>query len=345
MIFVWYLMAAAVLVLFSVKCADYVDMIDKKTELSGAFIGGVILAAVTSLPEVITSISAVAIGNDDLIIGNVLGSDVFNLCIFAGLTLVSTKAFRKSVVGTSHLKTIVCTVLAYLVTGFVLFTDVDTTIPGVSINMVSIIIVILYAIACKFMTSDDSESDNEDDISLTLKQIVTRFVLCALGLVVSSVIITQITDTITVQYPIFGSSLAGAVFLGVATSIPELTSSIALVGKGNYNAMVGNVVGSNMFNYIIFSISDILAFRSDVYHSEVPEAITATGLTGSQLLVVFGLLSAFLTAASLIVKYKTSSEKSLEKNSVAVNLTIKVLGVLIISSYISYLVCSMMVAA
>ena len=186
MIFVWYLMAAAVLVLFSVKCADYVDMIDKKTELSGAFVGGVILAAVTSLPEVITSISAVAIGNDDLIIGNVLGSDVFNLCIFAGLTLVSTKAFRKSTVGTSHLKTIVCTVLAYLVTGFVLFTDVDTTIPGVNINMVSVIIVILYAIACKFMTSDDSETENEDDISLTLKQIITRFVLCALGLGFSS---------------------------------------------------------------------------------------------------------------------------------------------------------------
>ncbi len=344
MIFVAYLLAAAVLVLFSIKCADYVDMIDKKTDLSGAFIGGVILAAVTSLPEVITSISAVAIGNDDLIIGNVLGSDIFNLCIFGGLTLVSTKVFRKATVGTSHLKTIACTVLAYLVTGFVLFTDFDTTIPGVSINFVSIIIVILYAVACKFMTGDESESDSEDDVDLTLKQIITRFVICALGLVVFSVIITQITDKITETYPIFGSSLAGAIFLGVATSIPELTSSIALVGKGNFNAMVGNVVGSNMFNYIIFSLSDILAFRSDVYHSEVPEAVTASGLTGAQLLIVFGLLSAFLTAASLIIKYKTSSSASLQKNSVAVNVAIKLLGILIIASYISYLACSMMVA-
>lgn len=341
MIFAAYFLTAAVLVLFSIKCADYVDMIDKKTDMSGAFIGGVILAAVTSLPEVITSISAVAIGNDDLIIGNVLGSDIFNLCIFGGLTLVSTKAFRRAKVGASHLKTIVCTVLAYLVTGFVLFTDFNTTIPGVSINFVSIIIVILYAIACKFMTSDDSESDSEDDVSLTLKQIITRFVLCALGLVVSSVIITQITDKITAAYPIFGSSLAGAIFLGVATSIPELTSSIALVGKGNFNAMVGNVVGSNMFNYIIFSISDILAFRSDVYHAEVPEAITTTGLTGSQLLIVFGLISAFLTAASLIVKYNTSSDASLKKDSVVVNVTLKVLAVLILVSYVSYLVCSM----
>ena len=345
MIFVAYFFVAAILVLFSIKCADYVDMIDKKTDMSGAFIGGVILAAVTSLPEVITSISAVAIGNDDLILGNVLGSDLFNLCIFGGLTLVSTRAFRKATVGTSHLKTIICTVLAYLVTGFVLFTDVDATIPGVSINFVSIIIVILYAVACKFMTSDDSESDNEDDVSLTLKQIIVRFVLCALGLVVSSVIITQITDAITTQYPIFGSSLAGAIFLGVATSIPELTSSIALVSKGNFNAMVGNVVGSNMFNYIIFSVSDILAFRSDVYHSEVPEAITTTGLTGSQLLIVFGLISAFLTGFSLIIKSKTNHIEADSNGSKVVTVVFKALGALILVSYISYLVCSMSIPA
>ncbi|MGM9551289.1 MAG: sodium:calcium antiporter [Clostridia bacterium] len=343
MIFLAYLFVAAVLVLFSVKCADYVDMIDKKTDLSGAFIGGVILAAVTSLPELITSISAVALGNDDLIIGNVLGSDLFNLCIFGGLTLISTKAFAKSSVGISNLKTIICTILAYVVTGFVLFSDFNTTIPGVSINFVSIIIVILYAIACKFMTGDESESDSEDDELLTLKQVVVRFVLCASGLVASSVIITQITDTITKVYPIFGSSLAGAIFLGVATSIPELTSSITLVRKGNFNAMVGNVVGSNMFNFIIFSLADILAFRTDVYHSLVPETVTMVGFTSSQLLIVFGLFSAFVTGASLIVKYKTSKNSEASKGSVA-NVMIKIFGALILLSYISYLVCSMTVA-
>lgn len=330
MIFVWYLLAALVLVMFSIKCADYVDMLDKKTNLSGAFIGGVILAAVTSLPEVITSISAVALGRPGLIIGNVLGSDVFNLCIFGGLTLVSVKAFRRAKVGASHLKTLVCTVLAYATTGFVLFSGMDTTFPGVSINIASVIIVILYAVACKFMASDDGESDGEDDVSLTLKQIVTRFILCALGLVISSVVITYITDLIDQQYHL-GSSLAGALFLGVATSIPELTSSIALVRKGNFNAMVGNVVGSNMFNYIIFSIADILAFRSNVYEVS-PD---------SQLLIIFGLISTFLTMASLTIKSKTSREECLKKNSLAVNGVLMLLGALIIASYVTFIVCSM----
>ncbi len=330
LVLLWYAIAALVLVLFSIKCADYVDMLDKKTNMSGAFIGGVILAAVTSLPEMITSISAVALGKPGLIIGNVLGSDVFNLCIFGGLTLVSVKAFRRATVGASHIKTLICTVLAYLTTGFVLFSGIDTSIPGVSINALSIVIVILYAIACKFMASDDSESDNEDDNDLTIKQVVTRFVLCALGLVVASVVITYITDLIEQQYNL-GASLAGALFLGVATSIPELTSSIALVRKGNFNAMVGNVVGSNMFNYIIFSVSDILAFRSNVYE------ISAD----SQLLIVFGLISTILAMASIVIKSKTSSRAALKKNSKAVNGVLMLLGLLVCVSYVTFIACSM----
>ena len=330
MIFVWYLMVAAVLVLFSIKCAYYVDMLDKKTDMSGAFIGGVILAAVTSLPEMITSISAVALGNPGLIIGNVLGSDVFNLCIFGSLTLISVKAFRRATVGTSHLKTLVCTALAYATTGFVLFSGVNTSFPGVSINAASVIIVILYAISCKFMASDDSESENEDDNDLTVKQVVTRFILCAFGLVVASIIITKITDLIDQQYNL-GASLAGALFLGVATSIPELTSSIALVKKGNFNAMVGNVLSSNMFNYIIFSVADILAFKSDVYEVS----------SDSKLLIIFGLLSTFLTMASLIIKNKNNSEEAVNKNSVVVNGAIMLLGLLICTSYVAFIVCSM----
>lgn len=338
MIFVAYFVAALVLVAFSIKCADYVDMLDKKTNMSGAFIGGVILAAVTSLPEMITSISAVALGKPGLIMGNVLGSDLFNVCIFGGLTLISVKAFRRAKVGTSHVKTLVCTLLAYLVTGFVLFSGIDTTFPGVSINIVSVIIVILYAIACKFMASDDSDNDNEDDNDLTIKQVVIRFVLCAIGLVVASIVITKITDLIDQQYQL-GASLAGALFLGVATSIPELTSSIALVRKGNFNAMVGNVVGSNMFNYIIFSVADILAFNANVYEDN---AVVKSGwFNDSQLLIVFGIASVIFAMASLLIKRKTEDRADAKENSIVINGTLMLLGVLILVSYITFLVMSM----
>lgn len=323
LILLWYLLAAAVLVVFSMKCADYVDMLDKKTNMSGAFIGGVILAAVTSLPELITSISSIAIGKEGLIIGNVLGSDVFNLCIFGALTVISVNEYSKAKIGSSHIKTIICTILAYLTTGAVLFFNIGA-IPGVSINFASVIIVILYAISCKFLADDDSESEGEDDNDLTIKQVVVRFIICALGLVIFSVIITKITSVIEEQYAL-GASLAGALFLGVATSIPELASSVSLVRKGNFNAMAGNVLGSNMFNYIIFSLADIIAFRKNVYEVS-PD---------SKFLIIFGLISTVLAAISIVVR-GNSKKASWRAKTVYV-----VTGVLILVSYVSFIACSM----
>lgn len=323
MIFLCYVAVAAVLVLFSMKCADYVDMIDKKTNISGAFIGGVILAAVTSLPELVTSISSVAIGSEGLIIGNVLGSDLFNLCIFGGLILITPKGFRNSKIDSSHVATIICTILAYITTGIVLFTGFGS-IPGVSINAASIVIVILYAISCKFLASDDGENDEEDDNDLTLKQVVTRFVICAVGLVVSSILITIITDKIDARYNL-GSSFAGAIFLGVATSIPELTSSITLVGKRNYNAMIGNVLGSNMFNYIIFSLADIIAFKANIFQSTAD----------SRLLIVFGFASTIVTLGALLIKRR--GEKTNKKAPAALFV---LLGALILASYVGFILTS-----
>ena len=330
MIFAIYLMIAAIVVLFSIKCADYVDMLDKKTNISGAFIGGVILAAVTSLPELVTSISAIAIKNHGLIIGNVLGSDIFNLCIFGGLVLLTPVGFAKAKVGSSHKMTLLCTIAAYVVTGFVLFNNGAGSIPGVSINIASVVIVILYALSCKFMASDSEQNDNEDDNDLTIKQVVTRFVICAAGLVISSVAITYVTNIIDARYNL-GASLAGALFLGVATSIPELTSSISLVRKRNYNAMVGNVLGSNMFNYIIFSLADIVAFSTDIYEQQ-PQA-----LSDSKLLIVLGLVSTIAALTTLLVKKRSGAKSSKNYHY----LIFALFGAVIIASYIAFLILSM----
>ena len=78
MIIIGYLILAVIVMGFSIQLSNYVDIIDKRTSISGAFIGGVILAAITSLPELFTSISATALlGQPELVIGNILGSDIF----------------------------------------------------------------------------------------------------------------------------------------------------------------------------------------------------------------------------------------------------------------------------
>lgn len=90
MIFLYYVITATAVVWFSILASRYIDMIDRSTRLSGAFLGGVLLSAVTSLPELFTSISATTlIGNPSLCIGNILGSNLFNSAMLAVVILFS----------------------------------------------------------------------------------------------------------------------------------------------------------------------------------------------------------------------------------------------------------------
>ena len=92
-----YVVLLCFVVFFSGKLADLVDLLDKKNKISGAFLGGVLLAAVTSLPEFFTAISAVTIVNSpELVIGDILGSDIFNLTVLALLTISFYRHFKTS---------------------------------------------------------------------------------------------------------------------------------------------------------------------------------------------------------------------------------------------------------
>ena len=323
-----YVLAGAALVFFSIKCANYVDLLDKKTNLSGAFIGGVILAAVTSLPELVTSISSIyVVNNPELIMGNVLGSNVFNLCIFGGTTALSVKAFANAKIGKAHLATIVCTIVAdLLMLATLLIGYSNTRIPLIEINAASLLILIIYFISLRFLSNDDCENDEEDNCTLTVKQIVVRFVLMSLGLVGMSIIVTYFTDIIAEELNL-GASLAGAIFLGVVTSLPELTSSIALVRKRNFNAMVGNVVGSNMFNFTIFSIADFIAGTTPVY--KVAE------LSSPLNMIYFGILSSVFVAVSILLQSKLKNKNPLHPGKVIIYV---LLGVGVCASYLTAMV-------
>lgn len=292
MIYLIYLILAAIVVFVSIKCADYVDLIDKKTNLSGAFIGGVILAAVTSMPELITSITAIAVvDNPHLVMGNVLGSNLFNLSILAVLTICSIRNFVRARVSSSHLITLLCTLAAYVILTVVVILKLDYSVFGISFASLGLLVV--YLISLKFLASDESQNEEEDTSSLTIKQIILRFVVMGIILIAASVAITYVTDIIAERLNLNGS-VAGALFLGVATSLPELSSSVALVRKKNFNAMIGNIVGSNMFNYLILLISDVMYIKASIY--------TTTSGAETNALIFFGFLASLFTGALMTIR-------------------------------------------
>lgn len=323
MIFLAYAVVAALVVLFSIKCATYVDLMDKKTNLSGAFIGGVILAAVTSLPELFTSITAVVVvNNPELIIGNVLGSNLFNLAALCTLILFTTRYFSKASIAKSHTTTLTSTLILYVV--LVVAVIFGKSFSIFTVDITSVIILVVYVISLRLMAGDDSagSDDDTDNSDLTAKQVVIRFILMALGLVGSSILITYVTDIIADTYQL-NASLAGALFLGVATSLPELTSSITLIKKRNYNATMGNIVGSNLFNLTIMVVGDILVLNGTVY---IPSRQTNA-------MIVFGIIASVLMGIVLLLKRKPNQPAKAP-------VLYGVLAFLVVACYLGFLVYS-----
>ena len=177
MIYLIYLALAIAVVLLSIKASVYVDLLDKNTKLSGAFIGGVLLSAVTSLPELLTSLSStVWLKNPGLSLGNILGSNLFNMTIIAMLIILWTSNFKKSNISKSHSYTAWVTLAIYVAVALNMLNIVNFEV--VTISITSIIILVLYTLGVKTMSNDDSGTADEfkDETavttSLSLKQII-----------------------------------------------------------------------------------------------------------------------------------------------------------------------------
>lgn len=271
MIYLEYLVVAAIVVILSIKASNYIDLLDKNTKLSGAFLGGIMLSAVTSLPELFTSISAtVLLNRPGLCMGNILGSDLFNLVAISVIILFYFKGFSKGRVSKSYRHVAFLVFLIYIFIGFNFMDILNLRILNLSIT--SVLILLVYILGAKYLAVANDVDTDEDALDyhasmstkLSIKQIGFRFFLASVGIIAFSIMLTYLTDQISVKLSL-GQGLAGALFLGIATSLPELASTITLFKMRNYNIAVGNIVGSNLFNFIILAVADVLSLGSGVY--------------------------------------------------------------------------------
>lgn len=281
MIYAAYIVVASLVVWFSILASRYIEMIDRSTRLSGAFLGGVLLSAVTSLPELFTSISAtVFIDQPDLCIGNILGSDLFNMAMLGVVILFSIRLFGRAACSRSHLIVTGYLTLMYAALGLRWAGVISLRIGW--FDSTTLVIFALYALSVRHLAAengDDAPDDQDSKCSLTVGQIAARFTLASICIIVLSIALTYITDDISERLNL-GAGLAGALFLGVATSLPEVTSTIALFRMRNYNIAVGNIIGSNVFNFFILGIADFVSRGQGVY-SFADEKVQALLLFGS----------------------------------------------------------------
>ena len=321
-----YLVLASLVIFLSIKLSKYVDLLDKKTKIAGALLGGILLAGVTSLPELFTSLTGIlVVGDNKLVLGNIMGSDFFDIIIFGVIYFLFFKKFTEGKVGKEHYFTCLFTALMIIAVTIAAFVfDAKGWLIGGFFNPMSLVIIAIYVVSV-IVTPKTEEKDDDEEIDnmLTVKQIWIRFTIASLVLIAASISVTLVTEQVVNGFNI-GHTFGGSLFLGVATSLPEVTATVALCKKKNFDAAYGDIIGSCTFNIIILAIADVFSFRAPrgIFYI-TPEAIMLIVGTTFALIVLF--------LSILFIKSKFF------KNDIKSRVILYTLGVLMVSSYIVYL--------
>ena len=323
-----YAVLATLVVFLSIKLSNYVDLLDKKTKVSGALLGGILLAGVTSLPELFTSLTGTLIvGDNHLVLGNIMGSDFFDIMIFGVVYFLFFKKFTQGKVGKQHYLTCLFTALMLIAVTIAAFVfNKNGWLLG-WFNPMSIVVIAIYVVSVILTPKTEEKEEQEEEVKskLTVKQIWILLAVFSVILIGASISVTLVTDQIVENYHIDGT-FGGSLFLGVATSLPEVTATISLCRKKNFDAAYGDILGSCVFNIIILGIADALSFKAGPLYTVTSESLMLMIGTAFTLLVVF---LSILFIKSKFFKYDIKSR-----------IFLYIFGTLLISSYIAYLAIS-----
>ena len=258
-----FLACAVVIFLAGKRLSYYGDLLADLTGMGKAWIGLILMAAVTSLPELMVGVSSVAIvGSADLAVGDILGSCAFNLGILSMMDVFTPKThplFANT--SKSHVLTAGFGIILISLVGLGLFLNEDITfLPFLGLTSISFLLVYLIAVRVLFnfqhSTPQAIESIDSHQIPFTLKQVLLRYALFASVIILAALALPYFVEHLA-DATGMGKTFAGTLFLAASTSLPEIAVSLAAIRMGSSDMAIGNLLGSNLFNVLILFLDDI----------------------------------------------------------------------------------------
>ena len=264
MIWVVFLLTIGAILYAGVHLTRYGDMVAEKLGISSSLVGFILLAIITSLPELVTSLAATIFqGAPNLAIGNVAGSNLFNLTIIAVMDLFLKTGVVFTEADRGHIRVgwwgmvLMAIALVEVVGGF--------NLPIWHVGVPSILIFLIYLIGIRAVFRVERhlhrEQSDEEKRSLSYEHISPGkvyggFLLFAAIIVVGGTLLSWTGDQIA-QITGWGRTFVGSLFLAAATSLPELVVSLSALRLGLAGMAFGNVLGSNMANMLIIFFADL----------------------------------------------------------------------------------------
>lgn len=257
--------------IFLIKGADlFVDgasSIAKSLKIPSLIIGLTIVAFGTSAPEAAVSITGAFAGANDITVGNVVGSNMFNLLVVVGVAaFISPLKVKKSIITKEFpfalLGAFVLIVLG-LDTKYHNYTEnVLTRADG--IMLLVLLGIFMYYLIELALTARKEGTDQEDDEEIKcypLPKSILLSVIGIIGIVIGGDWVVDSATNIALDWGM-SQSLVGLTIVAVGTSLPELVTSIVAARKGESDIALGNVIGSNIFN--IFFVLGISSFIHEI---------------------------------------------------------------------------------
>lgn len=264
-----FFLCAAVIFYCGTKLAHYGDQIAELTGMGKAWFGLIMMASVTSLPELFVGIGSVSIvGSADFAVGDVLGACVFNLAILSLLDVFSKKTTLFSVASQSHVLAGALGIVLFAFVGIGLFLPYDFQILS-WIGLSSIVFIVVYLISIKLVYQYDKRHPAQDipianlNSKVTLKKVVVWYTVNALFVIGAALLLPSFVEEIS-NLTGLKKSFTGTLFLAASTTLPELAVSIAAIRLGAIDMAVGNLMGSNLFNIFILAVVDIFYLEGNI---------------------------------------------------------------------------------
>jgi cation:H+ antiporter len=290
--FVWVQFAAcaAVICYAGAKLSYYGDIIAEKTGLGRTWIGVVLMASVTSLPELVTGVSSVALADvPDIAVGDALGSCMFNILVIALLDLVngpvplSARAQQGQVLTAG---------MGIFLLGIVAMSfHLGSQMPSIFwFGAHSVVLLLLYLGAMRMVFKYEQRRvaefvamvDDARHSDISKRNAYALYALNAVFIISAATYLPYVGEAIARSTGL-GQSFVGSIVIGASTSLPEIVVSFSALRMGAVDMAFGNLLGSNLFDVAILGIDDLFytkgVLTADVSPNHVIAAVAAMTMT------------------------------------------------------------------
>lgn len=274
-----FLAATAVVALAGVRLTNEADRLADRTGLGEAVFGGILLGAATSLSGTVTSVTAALDGLPSLAVSNAVGGITAQTAFLVFADMIYRKVNLEHAAADAN--NMLMAAMLVLMLSLPLGAAYAPAVTVLGIHPVSILLFAVYLFGARTAVAlrhkpmwqphrtVDTRADDPDEEEANRRPLwvmLITFIALSLLLALSGFAIARSGAVISGQLGI-SQTVVGALMTAVATSLPELVTTLAAVRRGALQLAVGGIIGGNTFDVLFLSLSDTAYRDGSIYHA------------------------------------------------------------------------------